>query len=343
MHRLAAARRLGLAEPDAVNDTLGAVGELAALARILPRLPGAAAALLGPGDDAAVLRAGGPIVLTTDGMVEGPDFRRAWSTPFELGWKAAATNLADVAAMGAVPTALLVALTAPADTPVPLLEGIADGLAAGCGALAPGCGVVGGDLSVSPVLALTVTAVGELPGPVVRRDGARAGDRIAYAGRLGLAATALRLLFAAEDADAVAALRARAPELLAEQLAPRPPLAAGPAAARARATAMLDVSDGLLLDASRIARASGVVLDLDPERLAPDVDAVAAVVGDRDEALRLVLTGGEDHGLLACFPPGPLPEPFRPLGVVRAGEAAVLLDGREPSAHRPGWDSFTAS
>jgi thiamine-monophosphate kinase len=105
---------------------------------------------------------------------------------------------------------------------------------------------------------------------------------------------------------------------------------------------MLDVSDGLLLDASRVARASGVVLDLDGERLAPDVDAVAAVVGDRDEALRLVLTGGEDHGLLACFPPGPLPEPFRPLGVVRAGQPAVLLDGREPPADRPGWDSFTA-
>ncbi|MDQ1513224.1 MAG: thiamine-monophosphate kinase [Microbacteriaceae bacterium] len=330
-----------------MSDTLAEVGELAALARIIPRLPPARSALLGPGDDAAVLDTHGPVVLTTDVMVEGPDFRRAWSSPMEIGWKAAAGNLADIAAMGAVPTALLVALTAPADTPVPLLEGIADGFAAACAALADGCGVVGGDLTASPTLTVAVTAVGVLDGAAVPRSGAGPGDVVAYAGRLGLAAAALRLLFEREgDPAALQALRAARPGLLAEQLAPTPPIAAGPAAARAGATAMLDVSDGLLLDASRLARAGGVTLDLSSAALAPDLDAVAAALdgnADAHAVLELVLTGGEDHGLLACFPADrALPDPFRPIGVVRAGAPAVLLDGGTPTVRRPGWDSFAA-
>ncbi|MDQ1549017.1 MAG: thiamine-monophosphate kinase, partial [Microbacteriaceae bacterium] len=111
------------------SDTLGAIGESATLQRIFPRLPAAASALLGPGDDAAVVAApDGRFVVTTDMMIHGPDFRLAWSSPHDLGWKAAASNLADVAAMGAVPTALVVAIAAPPDSPVSLLEGIADGL-----------------------------------------------------------------------------------------------------------------------------------------------------------------------------------------------------------------------
>ena len=330
-----------------MNDTVGEVGEVAALARIIPRLPASPATLLGPGDDAAVLAApDGRVVLTTDVMVEGPDFRRAWSTPREIGFKAAATNLADVAAMGARPTGLLVAITTPADMPMTLLEGVADGFADACAALAPGCAVVGGDLTRSPVLTVAVTAVGSLDGRApVRRSGARPGDLVAYAGSLGRSAAALRLLFAAADEEAVAHLRRGRGALLAEQLAPRPPIAAGPAAAAAGATAMLDVSDGLALDAARIARASGVVLDLDDAALAPDVDAVAQAIGaDREAALALVLAGGEDHGLLACFPDdAALPSPFRVLGVVRAGDAALLVDGERPRLDAAGWDSFTAA
>jgi thiamine-monophosphate kinase len=325
-----------------VTDVLSTVGERAALRRILPRLPHSPDGLLGPGDDAALLAVpDGRLVLTTDVMVEGPDFRLAWSAPEELGWKAAATNFADVAAMGATPTGLLVALTAPPTTPVARLEGIADGLAAACAALAPGCGVLGGDLTVSPVLTIAVTAVGGLDGRApVRRDGARAGDVLAYAGRLGLAAAALRLL-AAPDADRERLRRERG-ALLAEQLAPSPPLAAGPAAAHAGATAMLDVSDGLLLDGGRVAAASGVVLDLDPDALAPFADAVRSAAPElADQALDLVLTGGEDHGMLACFPAGvALPEGFVRLGAVREGEPAALVGGVPPGARREGWDSF---
>jgi thiamine-monophosphate kinase len=312
-------------------DTLGAVGESAALARIFPRLPAAEAQLLGPGDDAAVVAApDGRFVVTTDMMVHGPDFRLAWSSPFDLGWKAAASNLADVAAMGAVPTALVVAIAAPPDSPVALLEGISDGLREGCAALAPGCGVVGGDLSVSNTLTITVTAMGDLEGRApVLRSGARAGDAVAVAGVLGQAAAGLRLLFefgvadGRPDATLAAALRTVHPVLIGAQLAPRPPISVGRTAALAGATAMLDLSDGLALDARRMAAASGVAIDLD-----------SALVGSRE-----ALDGGEDHSLLACFPSGAaVPPEFRVIGTVTTG-AGVKVDG-QPYDRRGGWDPY---
>ena len=222
------------------GETLGELGEVAVLTRIFPRLPDAAVALVGPGDDAAVLAApDGRYVVTTDTMVHGPDFRFAWSTPRDLGWKAAATNLADVAAMGARPTALVVALVAPPDTHVSVLEGIADGLREALAVLAPGCGVVGGDLSVSETLTIAVTAFGDLEGRApVLRSGARPGDVVAVSGALGHAARGLALLFerAVDDSgapDAVRAVELR-PEFdvpLDAQLSPTPPIADGVAAA----------------------------------------------------------------------------------------------------------------
>jgi len=312
-------------------DTLRGIGESAALARIFPRLPGSDYALLGPGDDSAVMSApDSRFVVTTDMMIHGPDFRLAWSTPHDLGWKAAASNLADVAAMGATPTALVVAIAAPADSPVSLLEGIADGLRDACAALAPGCGVVGGDLSVSATLTIAVTAFGDLAGRApVLRSGARAGDVVAVSGVLGRAAAGLRLLFdkgvvdGHPDVAAAAALRAAEPALVSAQLAPRPPIADGVLASLGGATAMLDLSDGLALDARRLARASGVALDLS-----------AAGVGDRES-----LDGGEDHSLLATFPPGTtLPGGFRVIGAVVAGEG-VLVDGQHYD-ERGGWDPY---
>lgn len=327
----------------ALPDTLGSVGESGVLARIFPRLPSATAALLGPGDDAAVVATpDGRVVVTTDMMIHGPDFRLAWSTPHDLGWKAAASNLADVAAMGAVPTALLVALAAPADTAVAFLEAFADGLRDGCAALAPGCGVVGGDLSVSRTLTIAVTAFGDLEGrdPVLR-SGAHPGDVVAVSGVLGAAAFGLQLLFdrgqaggpCAPDAAATAALRAEHPAAVAAQLCPRPPIADGPAAARAGATAMLDLSDGLARDARRLALASGVALDL-------SVEAVAAGFPfDDPHDPRLCLDGGEDHSLLATFPAGTaLPGTFRALGVVREGEGVLV--GGVPYLARSGWDPY---
>lgn len=314
------------------EHTLGELGEAAVLARIFPRLPESTATILGPGDDAAVLRApDGRFVVTTDTMVQGPDFRLAWSTPHDLGWKAAATNLADIAAMGAVPTALVVAVAAPADTDVAVLEGIADGLRDACERLAPGCGVVGGDLSSSATLTIAVTAFGDLQGrDAVLRSGARPGDVVAASGPLDLSARGLELLFeravddtGAPDAARAVALRAEFPAEVGAQLAPEPPLLDGPAAALAGATAMLDVSDGLAIDARRVATASGVRLDIHSAELESPAS----------------LTGGEAHALLATFPPEvALPGGFRVIGHVHTGEG-LSIDG-VPYDARGGWDPY---
>ncbi|MGB3911557.1 MAG: thiamine-phosphate kinase [Pseudolysinimonas sp.] len=313
-------------------STLGELGEAAVLARIFPRLPESTATILGPGDDAAVLRApDGRFVVTTDTMIHGPDFRLAWSTPHDLGWKAATTNLADIAAMGAVPTALVVAVAAPADTDVAVLEGIADGLRDACVRLAPGCGVVGGDLSSSATLTIAVTAFGDLEGrDAVLRSGARPGDVVAVSGALDLAARGLELLFeravdeeGAPDAARARAVRAEFPAEVEAQLAPAPPLLDGPAAALAGATSMLDVSDGLAIDGRRIATASGVRLDIHSAAL----ESTAS------------LTGGEAHALLATFPAeAALPRGFRMIGRVLAGEG-LSVDG-VPYDARGGWDPY---
>lgn len=341
---------------DIDRETLGSIGETAMLQRIFPRLPAAELQIVGPGDDAAVLRApDARYAVTTDMLIHGPDFRLAWSTFFELGWKAAATNLADIAAMGGTPTALVLALASPSSTSVRALEDLADGMRLCCAELAPGCGVVGGDLSVSPTLTLAVTAFGDLDGlaPVLR-SGAQVGDVIAYAGDLGRAAAGLALLFAkavnAEgepSASRAALLRVDHADLLSSQFAPSPPIRLGALAARGGATAMLDVSDGLILDASRIARASGVQLRLSSSALADDIRILAGAVpaladlypSPQDAARDLVLAGGEDHGLLATFPSSvTLPDSFRRIGEVTAGDGASV-DGA-PYESAPGWDPF---
>ncbi len=318
------------------GPTVADVTEAELLARILPLLPGAAAASVGPGDDAAVVAApDGRFVVTTDLMVHGPDFRLAWSTPWELGWKAAATNLSDVAAMGATPSALVVAIAATPSLPVRALEEFARGMRDACAALAPACGVVGGDLSVSDTLTIAVTAFGDLDGrdPVLR-SGARVGDVVAVSGPLGAAHAGLRLLFSEAvdgsgrpDAALAAALRERSDAEVSGQLAPRPPIGDGVLAARAGATSMLDLSDGLALDAARVAAASGVALDLDGTALGDDPEGA--------------LRGGEDHSLLATFPAeATLPGGFRPIGVVVAEPRGVVLRGGAP-VDADGWDPYS--
>ena len=317
------------------DRTVGELSEGEILRRILDRL-GESAAPVGPGDDAAVLPAAdGRVVATVDTLVHGPDFRLAWSTGFDLGYKAAAVNLADVAAMGATPTALLVALAMPDSTRLSFVTAIADGLRAACDELAPGCAVEGGDLTVSDTLTLAVTALGALAGRApVLRSGARAGDVVAVAGALGRAGRGLRVLFErftdAEGRPTPIDERLLTPEErddLAAQLRPAPPVPLGPVAADSGATAMMDVSDGLVLDASRLAGASGVTLALESAMLGAD--------------LASALTGGEDHALLATFPPDrALPQGFRRIGVVHSrGEHGVLVDGR-PHSGRSGWDPY---
>ncbi len=361
------------------------------LERILPLLPRGSATLLGPGDDAAVLAApDGRFVVSTDVLVEDRHFRARWSTGYDAGRRAAAQHLADIAAMGARPTALVTSLVVPGDTDVEWVTGLAKGLADGCSPV--GAGAVGGDLASGPCLVVSVTVHGDLEGrDPVRRSGARPGDVVAHAGVQGWSAAGLALLEAGlvraplspvplEVGDDVV-LEDAWERLVAAHLRPEPPLDAGVAAAEAGATTMLDLSDGLLRDAGRIAAASGVRIDLDPGAFPADREAlrsaaravaVAAGLGDPgwgpgradvDGVLDgWIFGGGEDHGLLATFPAGArLPEGWSAVGQVlaqdgasgddAAGDAAgddagevapaVTIGGEKPAVG-PGWDHFRA-
>jgi thiamine-monophosphate kinase len=301
------------------GQTIGELGEFGLIAAVSARLPTTPAVLLGPGDDAAVVAApDGRVVATTDLLVEGRHFRRDWSSARDVGHKAAAQNLADVVAMGARPTALLVGLGAPADLPVRWAEELADGLREECELV--GASVAGGDVVRSDAVILSVTALGDLEGRAgVRRSGARPGDVVAVAGRLGWSAAGL----------AVLSRGFRSPRVLVEaHRRPQPPYAAGPQAAELGATAMCDVSDGLVGDLGHVAAASAVGIELESPRLVvPEKfrDAASALGAD---PLRWVLTGGEDHALAATFPPDILlPEPWTVVGRVVEGEG-VSVDGR---------------
>lgn len=298
--------------------TVGDLDERELLARILTRLP-ATRELVGPGDDAAVLAADGQIVVTADTMIEGPDFRSYFSTPRQLGLKAVVSNLADILAMGATPVGLVVSLALPRETPAQWVDEFTDGLVAGLDRHAPGASILGGDLARAPQIVIAVTALGRLDGPPVLRSGARPGDIVAVSGPLGRAAAGLRLLFDGHGEDA------RFADLVRAQLEPAPDLAAGRRAAAAGVHAMMDLSDGLLLDADRLAHASGVRIDLDPARF--DTGTLAALLApvygeDAGElALRLQLGGGEEHTMLAAFDPDtPLPEGFTRIGRVHTSE-----------------------
>lgn len=305
-------------------------GEFGLIARVVARLEGSPNGLLGPGDDAAVVAApDARVVASTDVLVEGRHFRRDWSSGADVGHRAGAANLADIAAMGATPTALLVALCAPLDLEVSWVEELAGGLSAEAGLV--GAGVVGGDMSASPTLTVAVTALGDLAGlPPVVRSGAQPGDVVAMAGRTGYAAAGY----------AVLSRGFRTPKLFVEAYRrPQVPYQAGPAAARAGATAMIDVSDGLLQDLGHVATASVVGIDIRREAFEiPDQmrDAASALGVD---PYVWVLAGGDDHALAATFPPGAeLPPSFRVIGSVHEG-TGVTVD-RKLWQGGTGWDHF---
>jgi thiamine-monophosphate kinase len=286
--------------------------------------------VLGPGDDAAVLAVpDGRVVATTDLLVDGRHFRRDWSTATDVGRKAAAQNLADVAAMGAVPTGLLLGLAVPPDLAVAWLEELADGMRAECDPL--GARVLGGDVTRSDVLVLAVTAFGDLQGRApVTRSGARSGDVVAYTGRLGWAAAGL----------AVLGRGFRSPvSMVAAHRRPEPPYAQGPRAAELGATAMVDVSDGLVADLQHVAVASEVGIELDTSRL--EVPAKLRDVGKAlgIEPMDWVLAGGDDHALAATFPGDKRPPPpWKVIGRVARGRGVVVDGAAYPGPG--GWDHF---
>ena len=348
---------------------VGDLSEEELLAVITPLLPRGPQTPVGTGDDCAVLSFPDSLTaVSTDVLVEGRHFRTEWSTGCDVGARAAAQNLADAAAMGAWPVAIVVGLVMPAATSVGWVRDFARGLARGCEPC--GAGVVGGDLSAGDSLIVSVTVLGDLEGRApVLRSGARPGDAVVHVGTLGRSAAGLALLSVGSDcasgSGAVIPSGQEHPQAWAcieAFRAPAPPLAAGRELALAGATSMLDVSDGLLRDAGRIARASGVVIDLDDPGDLPDasfLEPVAALVSGRDGsaahalARSWLLTGGEDHGLLATVPAHALdrlPTGARVIGRVLSPQSSparvlghrpgVLLAG-EPAQEHTGWDHFS--
>lgn len=326
--------------------TIGRLDEAGLLQRIFPRLPGATLAHLGPGDDAAVLATrDGRMVITIDTVVENLDFRLIRgnghvTTGFDVGWKAAAQNLSDINAMGARATSLLVSLTLPSETPVAWVEDLADGISAAIDQLgAAGCGVIGGDLGGGRDISVTIAATGSLEDrePVLRSR-AKVGDEVAVAGTVGQSAAGLALMESERRAESLDPDLMR---LVRVQRRPRPPLDAGPAASVAGARSMLDISDGLLRDAGRIATASGVSIRLDPKavaRLSTPLRKAAALL--EVDPIEWALSGGEDYGLLATFPFGTrLPPQFTAIGVVVRGNGGVDVGSLDHIS--AGWDHFS--
>lgn len=358
-----------------MDGSVADLGEWGVIAALKARMPAGALTSVGIGDDAAVVAApSGSVVAAVDLVIEGRHFRRDWSSGYDVGVKAAARSLADIAAMGAVNTALLVALAAPGTLPAAWVTDLASGLAAE--ATRAGAGIVGGDTARADSVTLSVTALGDLGGrrPVLR-SGARPGDVIAVAGTLGHAAAGLALLQAGASGTTggpgVAAASTGSPVpaalagLVTAQVRPAPPYDAGPEAASLGATAMIDVSDGLLADLGHVAAASGVHVNLHSSALAPGAhlrEAAARVLNRSSRtaagfspqptlsespgaatpgamAVNWILTGGEDHSLVAAFPAGTvLPDRWRVIGEVLAG-AGVTVDGA-PHEGPGGWQHF---
>ena len=309
------------------DATVSEAGEFPLIDRLRDLFPQGEQVLVGPGDDAAVLRIrDGHVVVSTDVLVEGRHFRRDWASAEDIGHRAAAANLSDVNAMGGRAHSLTIGLAAPRDLPAQWALDFARGFAEECALV--GASVVGGDLTSAEEIVVAVTVLGSCLQSPVLRSGAEPGDVLALTGRQGWAAGGL----------AVLGRGFRSPRVLVEAYRrPEPPYDAGPAAAAAGAHAMIDVSDGLLAEARHLAEASAVAIDVrrDAFEIAEPLRAVGAALGA--DPIQFILGGGDDHALLATFPDA-APEGWQVIGSVGDG-AGVTVDGA-PYDGPTGWTHF---
>jgi thiamine-monophosphate kinase len=267
------------------------VGEFPFLQRLRRRVPSDPRVLLGIGDDCAALALPGTTVITTDAMIENVHFRRAWSTFSMVGEKAFASNASDIAAMGADPTFALLSLGAPQDCEVEELDSFFDGFLRA----AETCRValIGGNMSAAPCFMISVTLLGHAAHRVVQRAGAQVGDDVYITGTPGDSTLGLRMLQEGRDDDPARAVKARF-------LTPTARVTVGrEVAARDLATAMIDVSDGVLQDLGHLCAASRVGALIEAPLL-PLSSAYRALLGEQDWSC--ALTGGEDYELLFAAP-----------------------------------------
>jgi len=336
------------------------VGEHALLARLLARIPRpSASVLVGPGDDAAVLAPGRNerLVVTTDAVVEGVHFNRAYSSPADIGHKALAVNLSDLAAMAATPRWALLSLILPGSCLVSDVEDLVDGLAALAGR--HGVSVVGGNITrTDGALVVDVTAGGEAaPRRWLTRSGAKAGHEVYVSGAIGGAAAGLEMLESGTgEALAVPGSRFPDPVCVERHRRPEPRVRLGVAVGRARAaTAAMDLSDGLADALRQVAAASGVGVRIDGDALPIDACAREWWTSSGVDPVSAAVRGGDDYELLFAVPPrsggalrsvarhvadppltkiGVFTKDPRELVIARAGKEDALPEGFEHFAHR---------
>ncbi|GEC11236.1 thiamine-monophosphate kinase [Glutamicibacter nicotianae] len=326
---------------------MGDLGEQGILEAILPLLDSAQASL-GPGDDAGALRvSGNEVLVSVDTLVENQDFRLLWPSglehnAYDIGWKSIAQNVSDINAMGGRATGAVISLSLPKSTSLEWVMDFSRGVAEAIAELgAKELTILGGDLGKSQEISVTTTVLGECAHGKVLRSGVRAGDRVAVAGRVGAAGAGLSVLEHEHDNESWSRAVRR---LVQTQCRPVPPLESGPRAAEAGATAMMDLSDGLIRDAGRMAKASHVNLELESSALqdfALRLEAASELTGT--DPMSWVLYGGEDFGLLAAFPDGvEIPGEFTVIGVAKPANgrrAVVKVDGKVAKPET-GFDHF---
>jgi thiamine-monophosphate kinase len=327
---------------------MSGAGEFELIEALASRLDPAADGL-GIGDDAAAWQPspGALVVATTDMLVEGVHFRLDWASPRDLGWKALAVNLSDLAAMGATPGRALVSVAL-----LPGQAALVEEMYEGLSELArlTGTRVVGGDtVRTSGPLVVNVALIGEAePGRLLRRGGALPGDLLVLTGAVGAAAAGLVLLL---EGDPERLARPEAGPLLAAHHRPQPRLAAGRTLARLGVRCAIDVSDGVASEAWHLARASGIAIRLDTDLL-PLAAAAVSMFGE-ERARQFALSGGEDYQLLFTVPEARVAEVMAALspedrptvigevvGLRPGGDVQLLAEGRVVESVRPGYVGF---
>jgi thiamine-monophosphate kinase len=323
---------------------LSEVGELSLL-RILQKRFGKRVphVLAGIGDDCAVVRpAGKNLLLTTDMMIEGVHFDMRWTTPFQLGFKLVSANVSDIYAMGGRPQFLLLNFSAGSDAEVDTFERILDGVEKA--ARFYGVSLIGGDISSSERLVLSATVTGYAT-RFIRRNGARAGERIYATGFLGDSACGLELLKRVKrpvEIERRKKVECGLPWEVALPLLRRHlmPVAVRPERFARRATSMIDVSDGLLIDLSRLCEASGAGARLYAERLPVSKRLKKAAKYLEMDPFRFVLGGGEDYELLFTAPRNSNADAFCIGEITDSGMTLVDERGRAKSVEVRGYEHF---